>query len=207
MASQPPASDGDLTVELTSSAKRGSDGHAAFSIESLKRVVDTLLALPTGVQRMCDDTDPESETQVETSCNLAVCEHVDLGLSVTTSIRSSRNSRIDEIYRGIRAIADLGGADIRSENSYPAWPPAPGSPFLARALSVYETVVDEKPKVDVIHAGLECAVIGAVIPEIEMISIGPTIKDAHSPRERLFVPSVEKLYGFLAELLSPRRTT
>ena len=185
-----------VSVETLDSADGEDD--AILSVRFLERIVGILLILPTGVQRMSSEVDG----LVESSSNLALCAHTDGGIDITSSIRSSRDTRIDEISRRFEAAARLSGAAYRSENTYQAWPPNPDSVFLTRAVSVYKAEFGRKPVVEIIHAGLECGVIGGIIPGIEMISIGPTIEGAHSPNERLYIPSIEKIWKYLAALLA-----
>jgi len=168
------------------------------SRESLARLVQLLLALPNGVQRISD----EVPGLVETSCNLAVCMRGPSGIEVTTSQRSSVDSRIDEMSRRIEAIAMIAGAKFRSENSYPAWSPSASSPLLDRAKRHYHELFGVDIRIELVHAGLECAVIGSTIDDIDMLSIGPTIRGAHSPRERLFLPSLDPVWILLEALLS-----
>ena len=167
------------------------------SVESLEKIVSVLLSLPNGVQRMST----EISGLVESSCNLAVCTRTGDQVVITTSQRSSYDSRIDDMTRTIEAVAKLSGARFSTENSYPAWPPEANSSLLERAKRVYRNCFGEDLRVEVIHAGLECAVIGAAVDGIEMISIGPTIVGAHSPDERLLVPSIERFWVYLKALL------
>ncbi len=169
----------------------------AGAVKSLENLVAVLLALPSGVQRMST----EIQGLVESSCNLAVCNRTGESVVITTSQRSSRNSRIDDMTRTIEAVARLSGAEFSTENSYPAWPPESNSSLLDRAKRVYRDCFDKDLRVEVIHAGLECAVIGSAIDDIEMISIGPTILGAHSPDERLLIPSIERFWVYLKALL------
>lgn len=79
------------------------------------------------------------------------------------------------------------------------------SRLLSRCVDIYTDLFGKKPKIEVIHAGLECGVIGAKYPDMDMISFGPTIKGAHSPEEKLHIPSVEKILEFLTALLTSCR--
>ena len=170
---------------------------AAGTVDALETLISVLLALPSGVQRMST----EIEGLVESSCNLAVCNRSGDSVTITTSQRSSYNSRINQMTRTIEAVARLSGSKFSTENSYPAWPPAENSSLLDRAKRVYRDCFGEDLSVEIIHAGLECAVIGSVIDGIEMISIGPTILGAHSPDERLLVPSIDRFWIYLKALL------
>jgi dipeptidase D len=102
-------------------------------------------------------------------------------------------------------VATLAGASATRMNHHPAWPPDPDSALLARCRAVYTRQFGEAPVVEVIHAGLECGLIGAKVPGMEMISIGPTLRNPHSPDEKLFVPSIGKMLQFLEALLASYR--
>lgn len=188
-------SDAGLTLALESAAG-GNEAGAVNPADSL-RIVQFLMALPHGVIYMSASI----EGFVETSTNLAVLELGEDGLHVTTSQRSNVMSRLDEINRHIEAISELAGATTNFTEGYPAWQPHMDSPLLARTINVYESLFQQKPNVDIIHAGLECGIIGDRCGGLDMISFGPTIKGAHSPDEMLHIPSVERVWSLLVELL------
>ncbi|MFP4705187.1 MAG: aminoacyl-histidine dipeptidase [Spirochaetaceae bacterium] len=165
--------------------------------EASRRVVDLLLTLPHGVFRMSDEIDG----LVETSANLATVSLEQEQLRVLVSERSSVPSQLDAESAKINAAVRLAEGTVRYENEYPSWTPNLESPLLARTREVYARVTGEEPRVEAIHAGLEAGVIGAKHEGMEMISVGPTVEGAHSPDERLHVPSVGRVRDVLAELL------
>jgi dipeptidase D len=111
-------------------------------------------------------------------------------------------SRLEEITSQIESIAHIAGAEYESNTGYPAWQPDMDAALLARCKTVYTSLFDVEPKVEIIHAGLECAILGSKYPEMEMISFGPTMVNPHSPGERLYLPSVERIWQFIAALLA-----
>jgi dipeptidase D len=175
------------------------DKTVAMSSSDTQRTIQLLNALPHGVARMAADMGD----LVETSCNLATIDFVPSNptLSVLSSQRSALMSRLSEITDRITAIANLAGATITMENSYPAWEPNMSSPLLTRCIRIYKEQFSKEPEVKAIHAGLECGLIGAKKKGMDMISFGPTIRFPHSPGERLFVPSIPKVWKFLVRLL------
>lgn len=187
-------SDGGLTLSLESEI--GGKEAALNPADSLK-IIRFLMALPHGVVYMSASV----EGFVETSTNLAVLDLQEDGLHITTLQRSNVMSRLDEIDQRIEAIAQLAGAEAAFTEGYPAWQPNMDSPLLEKSVMVYETLFQQKPKVNIIHAGLECGVISDRCGGLDMISFGPTIKGAHSPDEKLYLPSVERAWRLLAELL------
>ena len=169
----------------------------ALNAEQTAAVINLLLAIPHGVLGMSNIF----EGLVETSNNLATVEMSDTHLKILTSQRSSVISRLDEATHRVQAAAALAGAETQSDSEYPPWTPDMNSTLLKRCNAVYEPLFDRKAKIKAIHAGLECAVIGAKYAGMDMISFGPDIEDPHSPTERLFIPSLERVWDFIVALL------
>jgi dipeptidase D len=138
---------------------------------------------------------------VETSGNLARVGLEGGRLTLMCSLRSSDMSRLEEITARVCAVSQLAGAQTRTDKHYPAWEVDLDSDLLARCRKHYTDLFSEAAKVEVMHAGLECGVIGAKYAGMEMISIGPTLEHPHSPQERLHLPAVEKVWVFLKALL------
>ncbi len=161
------------------------------------KIINTVLALPHGVAAMSS----RIEGLVETSSNLATLRTNSDTITLSTSQRSSVMSRLDAITRRIESIGHLSGAQVRSGNGYPSWQPDMESKLLKKCIEVYKKVHGNEPVIEVIHAGLECGVIGAKYKGMEMISFGPLITDAHSPDERMSLTSLEKVWRFTKTLL------
>lgn len=190
------ATDGGMYIKVTptdSAAART----VAPQVETL-RAIRLLTALPHGVAGMS----PTFAGLVETSSNLAVVGLSGETVEILCSQRSARVSRLEEITARVHAAAGLSGAVARDENHYPPWPPDMASPLLAQAQQSYQNLHGRPPVIQVIHAGLECAIIGDLYPGMQMISFGPTIESPHSPGERLHLPSVGKVWQFLVALLA-----
>jgi dipeptidase D len=166
-----------------------------------EKLIQLLLGLPHGVYRMSENI----PGLVETSNNLATVRTTENEIMIVSSQRSSSNLRLAEITGKVEAVAKLAGAWIEHEPGYPAWEPDLESELLMKCRQVYSRVFGKEPEVKVIHAGLECGIIGSVHEGMEMISFGPTIKDPHCPSERIFIPSIEKVWIFLENLLSSYR--
>ena len=163
------------------------------------KIVNLLSSLPTGVYRMSS----EFEGIVEASSNLAKVEILrdDNQLLILTSQRSLEKSSLAEITAKITGMAKSAGAKVETIGGYPSWKPDVNSSLLKRAKEIYRKLNNKEPEVKVVHAGLEPAVIGEKIPGIEMISVGPTIKNPHSPQERVDIASVDAVWKFLIELI------
>jgi dipeptidase D len=153
----------------------------------------------------------EFKGTVETSNNLARVEtsRGENLLRITTMQRGFKLSSMDELTGKITSIAESAGAKAVTSGRYPSWKPfglAQGGPdtgsmLLKRAKEIYRKLNKKEPQVRVVHAGLEPAVIGEKFPGIEMISVGPTIENPHSPQERLNIASVDAVWKFLIELI------
>lgn len=170
---------------------------AALTIQQSRHLIQLLLTLPHGVIA----TLPSNENLVETSVNLAVITTQVTQIDILISQRSSVWSRLEELTNRINAIAALAGIEVTTTDLYPAWQPNLTSPLLAHCQTVYQSLFGPEPAIQVIHAGLETGIIGNRYPHMDMISFGPTIRNSHSPDERLFIPSVGKAWDFLVALL------
>ena len=186
--------DPDLAITI---AESGEKFERAMTSENTRKIIDFITVLPHGVFAMSADI----QGLVETSNNLArVCVEGS-ELKVLTSQRSSLVSRLDALTNRIEAVARLAGGDAHSGDGYPPWQPNMDSPLLAKSLKIYEDLFNKKPVVEVIHAGLECGIIGDKNPGMDMISIGPTLKYPHSPDEKIHVGTIGMVWDFIAELL------
>jgi len=116
-------------------------------------------------------------------------------------LRSSSDSAKTDLSNVFTGIADLCKCEVNHEGSYPGWKPDMDSKLLQVTQQVYKNLFNKKPDVKVIHAGLECGIIGSVFKGMDMVSVGPTIKFPHSPDEKLHIPSVRKFWDFLVETL------
>ncbi len=168
-----------------------------FIEEDSLKLINLLFDLPHGVYKMSK----ESDDLVETSNNLAICKTREYGFEIVSSQRSSVVKSLDEITALISDKCNKFGAEIVTSGRYPGWEPDFNSSLVAESLKSYQRVFNKKAKVIVIHAGLECGIIGEKYPDMEMISLGPTIMSPHSPDERLKIDDVAKVWDFLKDLL------
>ena len=138
---------------------------------------------------------------VETSTNLASVKMVNGKIIITTSQRSSVESSKKDIADMVSAVFRMAGAMVERSSGYPGWKPDTGSPIMKLTVDSYRKLFQQEPQVLAIHAGLECGLIGAIYPGMDMISFGPTIKGAHSPDERLEIKSVDKFWLLILDIL------
>ncbi|MGE4533807.1 aminoacyl-histidine dipeptidase [Halomonas sp.] len=188
----------------------GVDDGLSLTLEATERPADeplnpqathlllaALHAAPCGVERMSQ----EVPGVVETSSNLGVVSLEKGRFQLGALVRSLRDSATRDLADRLRALFELIGARVRIENGYPGWTPQPGSELLTRFQRVHRERLGSDPAVKVIHAGLECGILGGKYPELEMISFGPLIRGAHSPDERVEVASVEEFWTLLRALV------
>jgi dipeptidase D len=139
---------------------------------------------------------------VETSTNLASIKmKEDQKIVVSTSQRSEIESRKIMAAGTVESVFVLAGAEVRHSDGYPGWAPNPDSHLLKIAVDSYRKLFHTDPIVRSIHAGLECGLFLEKYPDLDMISIGPTIKGAHSPSERIEIATVEKFRDHLVDIL------
>lgn len=160
-------------------------------------LVRAMLACPHGVIAMSKDL----EGLVETSTNLASVESTDGKVIVSTSQRSSSEEGKSDIQRKVAEVFENIGATVTCNEGYPGWSPNVNSELLKIAKKAYCVVFEGEPDVKAIHAGLECGLLLAKKPDTDMISVGPTMCDVHSPDERLEIASVVRFWSYLKEIL------
>ena len=160
-------------------------------------LIHAITLCPHGVYRMI----PEMPDIVETSNNLAMIETKEGKVTAYCLTRSSVESRKEERQSVIESAFSLAGAKVTFSGSYPGWKPNFKSPLLATMKSIYEQQFGNAPRVVIIHAGLECGIIGRNYPNMEMISFGPTIEHPHSPDERVNIATVQKFYQYVLATL------
>ena len=160
-------------------------------------LVNALCACHNGVMRFI----PEVPSIVETSSNLAIVEIGEGKVMFKVLVRSSRDSMRDCCSETLESVFSMAGMKIELDGAYPAWQPNPESEIVALMKDVYKELFGADSKVQVIHAGLECGVIGAKYPKMDMVSFGPTMRSPHTPNERCYIPSVEKYWQFVLTTL------
>ncbi|MDM1556945.1 aminoacyl-histidine dipeptidase [Chryseobacterium indologenes] len=170
----------------------------AISEADSKKVILTLKGLHNGVYRMS----PDVADLVEASNNVARVELKGGELKILNLTRSSVDSSKYSTAEQLKSVAELAGMNVVFSGSYPGWKPRPGSEIVQIMEKIYTEKFNEKPHVVACHAGLECGIIGANYPDMEMVSFGPTIRGAHSPDEKANIPSAQKFWSFLKDILA-----
>lgn len=171
-------------------------------VETMNRVsgdaiIDALFLLPNGVQKMSD----AMPGLVQTSLNLGILtmkqDEVQMGFSVRSSVGSEKNL----LALQIRVLCERLGGMYTESGAYPAWEYKQDSKLRDVMVAVYEELYGEKPKLDVIHAGVECGLFMDKMKDLDCVSYGPQMYDIHTPNERLHVDSVQRTWEYTLEIL------
>lgn len=178
-----------LKIEIFSS----SPPKKPMSLENSAKVLNLIRALPNGIMRWS----PDVENLVETSLTISIIRTDEDEIFLLSALRSSSETQLKALADRIRAVADLASARVTLGNSYPGWQPNLDSNTLNASKKAHKEIFGYDPKIKAIHAGLETGIIGKKFPEMDMISIGPIVKNPHSPDERVNLPSVKDFYDHL----------
>ncbi|MFW5813615.1 MAG: aminoacyl-histidine dipeptidase [Fibrobacterota bacterium] len=186
----------DPAVEVTVDSV--SVPQSVLSFGSQLKLLRALYSCPNGVIRMSDRV----KGVVETSGNLAMIASEDEKVEVQCLLRSSVDSARDDLCCAVESAFAPAGAMVDFSGGYPGWDPDPQSSLLRTMKQVYRDLFGNEPQVKVVHAGLECGIIKAKYPDLELVSVGPTIRYPHSPDERVHIGSVGKFWSYLVGTLA-----
>lgn len=187
------AKEKNLTVVLESVTT----DKAALTVQSRDTFVQLLNATPNGVIRNSD----AAKGVVETSLNVGVVTMSDDSAEIICLIRSLIDSGKEYVVSMLESLGTLAGAKTSAKGSYPGWQPDASSPVMALVRETYQRLFNSTPNIQVIHAGLECGLFKKPYPNMDMVSIGPTITGPHSPDEQVHIESVGHYWTLLTELL------
>lgn len=167
--------------------------------EVARRFVWALQAVDNGVYAICQDK--ALGGMVETSSNIASVHTEKDEIAILSSQRSNVMSNLDNMCHTIVATFELAGAEAFSSDGYPAWKMRPESHLTDVVVESYEKLFGRRPVVRGIHAGLECSLFSERYPELDMVSMGPTLRFVHTPDERLHIPTVQMVWDHLKLVL------
>lgn len=186
---------------------------AAVSVEDTQKAASFLIALPNGVQQMSADV----KGLVETSLNMGMLklksegnqatngvQNAEIMLEATFAVRSSVESAKLALLQRLKAITAMVGGKCSVVGNYPGWVYRVDSPLREKMIKVYEQMYGKTPKVEAIHAGLECGILGSKIKDLDCVSIGPDMKDIHTTEERLSISSTKRVWEYVVKLLETR---
>lgn len=168
-----------------------------MSKENFDSYVKTIKEIPTGVNTWMKEY-PEI---VESSDNLAIVKTLEDSINIIISLRSSDPKVLEDLKSKMVEILKENGAKYEFSDGYPEWQYRAESKLRDKAVEVYKKLYNEDMKVEVIHAGLECGALSQNYPNIDFISVGPNMKDVHTPSETLDIESTERVYNYVVELI------
>ena len=175
------------------------DAEPVIEEKVARNFVWAIQAVDNGIYAICQD--PELNGMVETSSNIAAIHSSETEISILSSQRSNVMSNLDNMCATIVATFQLAGAEANSSDGYPAWKMRAESKLRDTVVETYKELFGKEPIVRGIHAGLECGLFSERYPNIDMISFGPTLRDVHTPDERLFIPTVQMVWDHLLLVL------
>jgi len=189
----------DPDVELVLEVKEKAEC-TVLSVCSKDKVITALNLMPNGVQTMSMDL-PDL---VETSLNMGVIKIDETEISLCFSVRSSLESAKQFIATKLKQLTEALGGTTSYRGEYPGWPYARNSKLRDLCIKVYKEQYGKKPKIEVIHAGLECGILSSKVEGLDCISIGPDMFDVHTPDEKISIGSIARVWEFIKAVLAEK---
>lgn len=180
----------------------GKGNYNCTTTQSSAKCAAFLFALPNGVQGMSADI----PGLVETSLNIGIVTLREDGLRINISVRSSVESAKNALIGKLAAITALSGGRQSVRGDYPGWKYRVNSPLRDKMIRIYREMYNSEPKVEAIHAGLECGLLGSKIDDLDCVSIGPDMKDIHTTEETLSISSTKRVWEYLVRLLEEKES-
>ena len=174
--------------------------HSCVTAEDTKRMAAFLISLPNGVQGMSADM----PGLVETSLNLGILKYENGELLAEFAVRSSVESAKYALLDKVAAVTCLAGGGSEASGDYPGWKYRRNSPLREKMVAVYREMYGAEPKVEAIHAGLECGILGSKIHDLDCVSLGPDMSGIHTTEETLSIASVRRVWEYLVKLLEKK---
>jgi dipeptidase D len=171
------------------------DAEPVIEAEVGRKFIFALQAVDNGIYAICQD--PALNGMVETSSNIASIETSEKEIKIVASQRSNVMSNLDNMCATIGACFRLAGAEVTHSDGYPAWKMRSNSELQKIVTYTYHKLFQKNPIVRGIHAGLECGLFSERYPNLDMVSFGPTLRDVHTPDERLLIPTVQMVWDHL----------
>lgn len=185
--------------ELSLTVSVGENGSfKAVDDDSKKRMVCALVNMPVGIQRMSLDI----PGLVQTSLNMGILDTSDDEMTMSFAVRSSVSTEKAELVSRLKNLTETLGGTVDLFGDYPAWEYKPDSKLRNLMIEVFEEQYGKKPKVEAVHAGLECGLFAGKLPGLDCVSIGPDMKDIHTPGECMDIASVQRVWKYILEILS-----
>lgn len=184
--------------ELSFTVEIGGEGsRKALSKDSKCRLISALVNMPGGIQRMSLDI----PGLVQTSLNMGVLETNDGEAVMRFAVRSSLGSEKEELVGRLKNLTELLGGTVELIGDYPAWEYKKDSKLRVLMVDIFKEQYGREPKVEALHAGVECGLFAGKLPGLDCVSMGPDMKDIHTPNERMDVDSVQRTWKYVLEIL------
>lgn len=167
---------------------------------SLDRVITLLALMPNGVQTMSADLPGLVESSLNNGFMLLENDSFQIRLSIRSSVASIK----DFISAKVRQLTEMMDGSVEFMGDYPAWPYARNSKLRDQCIQIYKEQYGKEPKVELLHAGLECGIFSGKIEGLDCISFGPDLIDIHTPNEHMSISSVQRVWDFLKALLAAK---
>lgn len=182
---------------LAVAVERTMTGETPMDRDSTRRALCLLACVPNGVQEMSHDI----HGLVQTSLNLGILETGGEVLTAAFCVRSSVASQKEMLHDRLRCLTEQLGGTVDIAGDYPAWEYRRDSVLRERMVEVFREQYGREPKVEAIHAGVECGLLCGKLPGLDCVSIGPDLMEIHTPRERMSISSVQRVWAFVLEVL------
>lgn len=189
--------DAGIVLEVT---KEPEDAYAVYGAQTTANLLHLLVGAPVGVQAMSQDV----EGLVETSLNLGVVECDDKEIAIQYSVRSSLESAKEALVEKLEILFRLCGADFATSGDYPGWAFKADSPLRNKVLRVFKEMFGTEPKIEAIHAGLECGLFVGKVPDLDCISFGPNMCSIHTTEEKLSISSTRRIWELIVAILADK---
>lgn len=187
------------TMESANPAMESTASAKVIAQDVAQNFIRSIQAVDNGVYAMCQDED--ISWLVETSSNVASVVTGEDTITVVASQRSNVMSNLENECNTVKATFELAGAKVHQNDGYPAWKMNPNSQLTKIVVDTYKKLFGKNPVVKGIHAGLECGLFSERYPNMDMVSFGPTLRNVHTPDEKLHIPTVEMVWNHLLEVL------
>ena len=187
---------------LAVTAEEGLASYAPMDAASTAGALCLLTCAPNGVQTMSQDI----PGLVQTSLNLGILKTAEDGVTASFCIRSSLESEKEMLKDRLACLLGRLGGGVSFSGEYPGWAYRPDSPLRELMTEVYREQYGQEPRVEAIHAGLECGLLAGKLPGLDCVSIGPDLLEIHTPRERMSIASVQRVWAFVREVLARSKT-
>lgn len=175
------------------------DAGQVINAQTGRKIIASLQAIDNGVMAMCQDE--ALAWMVETSSNVASVQTAENVADIVASHRSNVMSNLENMGNTVKALFQLAGAEVTQGDGYPAWKMNPDSKLTKIVVDTYKKLFNKEPEVKGIHAGLECGLFSERYANLDMVSFGPTLREVHTPNERLLIPTVQMVWDHLLEIL------